>query len=61
MLHEIVILIMIDTWSDFGLEELDKLIKDTNFPWLMSNAWDVKTKKVSAQHFFSHLHTCAKH
>ena len=30
---------------DFGVENLIELIKETNFPWLMSNVVDSETKK----------------
>ena len=30
---------------DHGLEHLEKLAKDTEMPWLLSNVYDVKTKK----------------
>lgn len=31
---------------DFGIETLEKLAGQSNFPWLISNAFDIHSKKV---------------
>ena len=40
---------------DFGVDNLIELINETNFPWLMSNCFDVKTKKPLALAHTKHL------
>lgn len=33
------------TFVDFGIERLVELVGQTNFPWLISNVLDAKTKQ----------------
>jgi 2',3'-cyclic-nucleotide 2'-phosphodiesterase (5'-nucleotidase family) len=33
------------TFVDFGIERLIELVGQTNFPWLISNVLDAKTKQ----------------
>ena len=40
---------------DFGIENLVNLINSTNFPWLMSNCCDVKSRKPLAEAFIKHV------
>jgi 5'-nucleotidase len=42
---------------DFGVECLDKLIAETNFPWLMSNVLDGETKESLASTRIKHVLT----
>jgi 5'-nucleotidase len=40
---------------DFGIENLISLINDTNFPWLISNCFDVKSRRPLAEAYVKHI------
>ena len=45
--------------KDFGIDVLTGLIKETNFPWLISNALDVKTNQPLAGAKTKHILKCS--